>query len=196
MDTAASLPRACSQACRQWASIGYAGGGQRAISHPSVALLVGGVASSTGNERNRIIGAAPPACIQNARGRGHPKAIQKPSKSHPKVIQLTSHTHPIHCTATLAGNVNARCHRTSVFRHARRETSSPDEDVCKLAGILTAAFHILSLKKGGTAWLAPECATWIQMNCKDTKRHAESSYQGDVVRRDVRQANFTANVLR
>eukprot|EP00959_Pyramimonas_sp_CCMP1952_P457419 9474912-Pyramimonas_sp.AAC.2 len=58
-------------------------------------------------------------------------------------------------------------------------------------------YYILSIKEGGTAWASPECSTWIQMANNTTKRKkVDPEFTGDAMRRDVREANFTADVLR
>ena len=70
----------------------------------------------------------------------------------------------------------------------------PSMDTTLLGGLLYAGFIVLSILPSGTAFITPQCSTWLDMCRYHTKRDRGQNIFGDCDRLDVREANFNAMV--
>ena len=71
-----------------------------------------------------------------------------------------------------------------------------DHDFASLPGFVLAGVLVGLIVPGGLAWLAPQCSTWLSFLCAHhMQRKASNRWVGDTTRRDVREANITANCL-
>ena len=64
-----------------------------------------------------------------------------------------------------------------------------------MIGALTCALGVLQVKPGGTVVMEPECSTWLNTTVFHTKRDRGLRITGDEGRRDVREANFVAELV-
>ena len=77
-----------------------------------------------------------------------------------------------------------------------RRTKDASEDICKRPGLLYMAHMCVDVMPGGIVNFAPQCSTWGNMAIGHTKRGRDpDSIEGDTSRLDVREGNFTAEIL-
>ena len=94
------------------------------------------------------------------------------------------------------GGITKSCERAGLcVRAYDRKARHYSEDLCSLPGLIWFFLSLLSLREGALFWAAPQCSSWITMSSACTKRSAENWWLGDTTRTDVKEANFTANVL-
>ena len=72
---------------------------------------------------------------------------------------------------------------------------NPAHDITCIYGFTWCAIIVASVVVGGVAWIAPECASWLYAPSRYMKRRASNGYEGDISRRDVREANVTARAV-
>lgn len=68
-------------------------------------------------------------------------------------------------------------------------------DVCIFTGLLYSLWMVSSVVPSGLIWISPQCSTWLQM-CNGHTRRSMKNPLGEPDRRlDVREANFTSQLL-